>query len=120
MTKVAPLPADWIDRIFTKLSLTYGRAFMAQYEGLEPAAVKQDWAIELAGFQNSPEALGYGLRNLPIDRPPNVLQFRALCRKAPPPTFKALPSPPLTEEGRAKVKAMLDEVRRKIAVSKGA
>lgn len=120
MNQVAPLPVEWIDRIFTKLSLTYGRAFMAQYEGLEPAAVKADWAHELAGFQRSPEALRYALQNLPADRPPNVLQFRAMCRRMPPPAVKALPAPQMDEEAKAKVRCMLQELRSRMTSKGGA
>lgn len=120
MNQNAPLPVEWIDRIFTKLSLTYGRAFMSQYEGLDPAAVKADWAMELSGFQRFPEALRYGLQNLPAERVPNVLQFRALCRRSPPPALKKLPSPQMDEAARAKVRAMLNELRAKITTKGGA
>jgi hypothetical protein len=75
------LPAPWVDRIFAKLAVRYGEAFMRQYGGLDIAAVKADWAEELDGFDG--EAIGYGLRFLPSERPPNVLQFRDQCRRAP-------------------------------------
>lgn len=120
MSQSIPLPPEWIDRIFTKLSLTYGRAFMSQYEGLDPAAVKADWAMELSGFQRAPEALRYGLQNLPADRVPNVLQFRALCRRAPAPPVKQLPAPQMDEAARAKVRAMLNELRVKMTNGKAA
>jgi hypothetical protein len=73
----------WVDRIFTKLTLVYGRPFMARYEGIDTAAVKDDWAHELASFTTWPEALAYALSNLPPDRPPTVLEFRAIARRAP-------------------------------------
>lgn len=76
------LPAPWVERIFAKLAVRYGEAFMRQYGGLDVAAVKADWAEELDGFDG--ESLAYGLRFLPSDRPPNVLQFRDQCRRAPP------------------------------------
>lgn len=118
MNQSNPLPPEWVDRIFTKLSLTYGRAFMSQYEGLDPAAVKADWGVELAGFQRLPDALRYGLQNLPADRVPNVLQFRALCRRAPAPEVKQLPTPQMDEAARAKVRAMLSELRAKMTNGK--
>lgn len=108
------LPESWVERIFTKLNLIYGRAFISQYEGLDAAAVKADWAHELAGFEKHPEAIAFALKNLPQDKPPNVLQFRAMCRKSPPPVFKALPAPETTPEERAKVRAMIDELRKKM------
>jgi hypothetical protein len=109
------LPESWIDKIFTKLQLTYGRTFSSQYEGLDPLAVKADWAHELSGFEKHPEAIAYGLKHLPMDRPPNVLQFRALCRKLPPPEFKALPAPKADQE---KVRAMLDGLRERMGIPK--
>lgn len=109
------LPDPWVEKIFTKLSLIYGRAFLSQYEGVDMLAVKADWAHELAGFENMPEAIAYALKHLPMDRPPNVLQFRALCRKVPPPEFKALPAP---KADREKVAALLDGLRERLGVRK--
>lgn len=109
------LPDPWVEKIFTKLSLVYGRAFLSQYEGMDLLAVKADWAHELAGFEQLPEAIAYGLKTLPADRPINVLQFRALCRKVPPPVFKALPAP---KADREKVNAMLAGLRERMGFSK--
>lgn len=109
------LPDPWVEKIFTKLSLVYGRAFLSQYEGMDLLAVKADWAHELAGFENMPEAIAYALKHLPMDRPPNVLQFRALCRKVPEPVFKALPAP---KADREKVRAMLDGLRERMGMPK--
>lgn len=109
------LPDPWVEKIFTKLSLVYGRAFLSQYEGMDLLAVKADWAHELAGFEKLPDALAYALKHLPIDRPPNVLQFRALCRKVPTPEFKALPVP---KADREKVAALLDGLRERMGISK--
>lgn len=87
------LPSAWVDRLFEKLSLVYGQRFLGLYAGLNLDAVKADWADELAGFQQSPNAIRHGLENLPADHPPTVLQFRDLCRKAPQFLPKALPEP---------------------------
>lgn len=87
------LPIAWVDRIFEKLSRTYGREFLSRWDGLPLAEVKDDWAHELAGFANWPEAIKYGLENMPPDRAPTVLQFRDICRKAPAKAVKALPAP---------------------------
>ena len=106
------LPNSWVDRIFTKLTLTYGRAFLNQYEGLDIPMVKSDWAVELGGFYDKPNAIAHALANLP-DKPVNVRQFRALCHTLPPEIFKALPPPKRTPEEMAKIHAMLNEVRSK-------
>jgi hypothetical protein len=75
------LPENWVDRIFRKLGATYGQAFLRQYDGVDLADVKANWAHELAVFQQAPDAIAYGLDHLPVDRPPTVLQFRDCCRR---------------------------------------
>lgn len=58
------------------------------------ADVKANWAHELSGFQQHPDAIRYGLSYLPTDRPPSVLQFRDLCRRGiTVNTVPALPAP---------------------------
>jgi len=104
------LPATWIDRIFTKLTLVYGREFLARWDsaGVPIEAVKADWAHELEGFDQWPEAIAHALKNLPPERPPTVLQFRELCRKAPPKPLPALPEPKANPE---RVRAELAKLR---------
>lgn len=85
-----PLPASWVERIFQKLSLVYGRDFISRWEGQEMAAVMADWGHELDGWQHQPEAIRYALEHLPVDKPPTVLQFRALCNRRPEPTALAI------------------------------
>lgn len=87
------LPLPWIDRIFEKLTMTYGRDFMDRWKGLSIPDVKTDWANELAGFERWGEAIAYALENLPASKPPTVLEFRDIARKAPKPDRPALPEP---------------------------
>lgn len=87
------LPEPWVDRIFDKLAVTYGAAWLRMWEGVETKAVKANWGQELSGFQQQPSAIAYGLENLPLDRPPTVLQFRELCRRSPPAPAPRLESP---------------------------
>jgi len=87
------LPIAWIDRIFEKLTMTYGRDFMDRWRGLSIADVKTDWAHELSGFQSSPESIAFALQNLPAGNPPTVLEFRAIGLKAPRPANKQLEAP---------------------------
>lgn len=77
------LPMPWVDKIFMKLTLVYGRDFLSRWEGLTIADVKTDWAHEMAGFEGNHEAIAYALQNLPADKPPNVYQFRAIARAIP-------------------------------------
>lgn len=98
------LPLPWVDRIFEKLTLVYGQAFLARWRDVNLMAVKSDWAHELAGFapkdgevgsgSAGAAAIAYALANLDPDAPPpNVLQFRALARRAPAPEAPRLPEP---------------------------
>ena len=87
------LPETWIDVIFAKLTLIYGRDFHSRWEGVNIADVKADWAHELSGLEHNPQAVAYALEHLPPSRPPTVLEFRELARKAPKPVFIELPAP---------------------------
>lgn len=77
------LPLLWVDRIFDKLTLTYGQAFLRRWSDIDMNAVKSDWAHELGGFDQHPRAIAWALQNLPPEKPPTVLEFRNLARKAP-------------------------------------
>ena len=86
------LPASLVDVIFARLTMTYGRDFMDRWPGIEPAAVKASWGLELAGF--GPEAVYHALDNLPPAKPPTALEFKAACARAPAPAGSALPNNP--------------------------
>jgi hypothetical protein len=75
------LPDSWVNKIFDRMLITYGAKWARLWEGVDIAAVKADWGVQLGGFD--PEAIFYALRYLPTEHPPTVLQFRDLCRKAP-------------------------------------
>lgn len=88
------LQTSWVDHLFAKLTVRYGAAFTRQYADLDPALVKADWAEVLDGFTG--DALTYALRYLPTGAPPNALQFRDICRRAPPPVeTPRLQAPPV-------------------------
>lgn len=77
------LPASWIDRIFERCTLVYGRDFLARWEGLDIEAVKTDWARELDGFENrGGSAIAWALDNLP-DRAPSSVEFKRLAKQGP-------------------------------------
>ena len=104
------LPAKWVDALFTKLTLAYGRDFLARWEGLDICDVKTDWGHELAGFVNHPEAIAYALANLP-PKAPTVLEFRALCRRAPVKDAPRLESPAANPERVRAELAKLGDLR---------
>ena len=87
------LPAAWVDKIFEKLTIRYGRDFLSQWEGIPVEDVKDDWSNCLSGLFTHPSALAYGLDNLPDGKAPNAQQFRAICRRAPEPVVPRLEAP---------------------------
>lgn len=91
------LPVKAIDRLFERLALTYGAAWVRQWEGLDMNDIKAMWAHELSGFSGRLEAIAWALENLP-ERCPNVIEFRNLCREAPRPQAMPLPEPPADPE----------------------
>ena len=108
------LPDVWIDSLFARLAVRYGSAWAAKWEGLDMAAVRADWAAELSGCANRPEAIKHALNHLPPDRPPNVSQFLLLCRRVPDtlPPLLAMPEP--TSEEKAKVRTLLQQAKERI------
>lgn len=77
------LPNAWVDEIFTRLTVRYGRTFLNRWEGVDIELVKADWAKELAGFANWPEAISYAFEHLDSERPPTATVFRDIATKAP-------------------------------------
>lgn len=97
------LPSAWVDKIFTKLAVTYGQRFLGLYAGLDLQAVKDDWGGELRGYAQSPGSIKHALEHLPTEKPPTVLEFKALCRGAP---VKALALPPPDFDSEAAQRAL--------------
>ena len=87
------LPMPWVARIFARLSVRYGRAFLARWDGLAMELVHADWAEQLAGLDRRSHAIAYALAHLPIDKPPTVGEFKALCNACPDAPMPALPAP---------------------------
>lgn len=102
------LPAAWIDRVFDKMTLAYGKPFLNRWEGMDINTVKSDWAHELAGFERHPEAIAWALQNLPDAFPPTVMEFRALARKAPMPEVPRIEHSPA---GKERIEAELKRLR---------
>jgi hypothetical protein len=109
------LPGDWVDQIFRKLSIRYGRQFMARWDGINEADVKSDWADVLGGFLRRPDAIAFALDNLPTDHPPTATQFRDLCNAMPAEreVFRALPlsREPMPTHIKAKFDALIRSAR---------
>lgn len=88
------LPSKVIDRLFSRLAVTYGAAWDRNMGSAPLIDVKTCWAHELAGFDSEEglKSVAWALENLP-ERCPNVIEFRALCRRSPLPERKQLEAP---------------------------
>lgn len=83
------LPGTWVHRIWSAMRANYGTEFDLRWqcpEGTDPEAhvqhLRESWRRELRNFRTFPEAISYGLENLP-PRVPSLPEFRALCLRAP-------------------------------------
>lgn len=94
-----PFPQDWADKLFAKLHVAYGEAFLAQWPApLTVSKVQAAWADTLDGWERYPEAFRWALANLP-EKPLNAIAFRNLLRQAP--VMEAVPQlpPPVADPG---------------------
>jgi hypothetical protein len=87
------LPLIWIDRIFEKLTVTYGQQFLGRWRDVDLNAVKNDWASQLSGLAAFPQGIAYALENLDDEKPPTVLMFKAIALRAPRPDAVRLDEP---------------------------
>ena len=69
-----------IDALWNKMLVVYGQEWTRKFDGMPLDEVKGAWADELRGY--SVEQIKYGLSMLG-ERPPNLIQFKDLCKKAP-------------------------------------
>lgn len=111
MTPHTGLPDAWVDKIFHKLTMAYGRDFLGRWEGIPLADVKADWAECLAGFAVNPDAIGYALSNLPDNKPPTAQDFRTIACRAPEASVPRLAAPAVNPTRLASEFAKLAVVR---------
>jgi hypothetical protein len=86
------LPIAAVERLFDRLSMTYGTEFKNKWTGMPLKEIKTHWAYELSQFAGNLNAIGWALQNLP-DRCPNLIEFKSLCKQAPRTTTIALDAP---------------------------
>lgn len=91
------LPMPWVEKIFLKLALTFGREFTDRWDESSLEDVKADWAHELRGLQQNPAAIAHGLEICVTGKPPTVHDFKAACLRYVA-HVPALPSPPADPE----------------------
>jgi hypothetical protein len=85
-----------IDRLFERLSMTYGIAWDNSIGTAPLNEIKSFWLHSLSGFMQSKEsmqAISWALGHLP-ERPPNLVQFKNLCYQAPAVEKPQLSAPP--------------------------
>jgi len=108
------LPDKALDRLFQRLSATYGAAWSRQWADVPVSDVKAAWAHELDVFSQSLHRIAWALENLP-PKCPNVIEFKAICRQAPAPDLPRLPEPKADPE---RVKAELLKLNSQSHVAK--
>jgi hypothetical protein len=57
------LPLKAIDRLFERLTATYGRDFTGRFDGVDQNELKALWAHELAGFADKLSMVAWALEN---------------------------------------------------------
>ena len=112
------LSSEAIEKLFRRLLAVYGRAWTAQWDGVPVEDIKAGWAHELGAFQHNLQAIAWALENLP-ERVPNAIQFRNLCRQAPPPPTPRLPEPEASPEKVKEAIEKLRDLRNEIASKQG-
>lgn len=112
------LPSKAIDRLFDRLTATYGNEWITRWQGLDGQAIKSLWAHELSVYGNRLEAIAWALENLP-PRAPNVIEFKHLCRSAPALEAPKLPEPKADPERLKQELSKLGEVRAKAVAGAG-
>ena len=108
MSKNPTTMADVIDRLFTRLSATYGPDWTRQCANVPMNDIKTAWGHELAGYINHLAAIAYALDSLP-ERCPNVIQFRNLCRAAPARAVPLIEAPKADPVRKAEALAKLSD-----------
>jgi hypothetical protein len=104
------LQRKWVDAIFTKLTVRYGKAFLNRWEGVDIELVKADWAHELGDFNDSPDAIKYALEYMDPAKPPTAAMFKELARRAPAKEMPVLEAPEANPELVAKVMSEINTV----------
>jgi hypothetical protein len=109
---MSSLPEHWIEKIFERMSLTYGSRFTSMWAAVDADKLKAHWARELGGFADVPEVIGHALDHMPDDRPPTLPEFRKLCCNAPRKPLPLLPAPKADPE---RVSALVASLKAKLA-----
>jgi len=79
-TSTEALPERWVERLFERMLLDYGKKFADQWGGADTDALIAHWSRELAGYSGA--ELKRGLDALSTrEWPPTLPEFKKLCRR---------------------------------------
>ena len=111
MTQSTALPSAWINRLFDRFAVMYGKHWLDLWADVPMADVKDAWRTELGGCTG--EQIGAALKACGTF-PPTLPEFLALCKPAPVPAAHRLflPAPPRNpnREIRQNVKEEIDKL----------
>lgn len=108
-----------VEYVFKHMAATYGAAWDRALGQSPIADVMTVWEYQLQQFTQSNAAkkmIMWALDNLP-ERCPNVIEFKALCRKAPAAPTLVLPEPAADPERMAAELAKLAPLRASIGLA---
>lgn len=78
-TLIDALPDSWIERMFDKMMLDYGKKFVDQWSGADPDKLIAHWAVEMASYTG--QEIKRGLAAMAAkDWPPSLPEFKKMCR----------------------------------------
>ena len=78
-TSTTPLPESWIEKLFHKMLLEYGKKFSDQWGGADTDELIAHWARELAGYTG--QEIKRGLAGIDTrEWPPTLPEFKKMCR----------------------------------------
>lgn len=103
---MSSLPISSVNEIFSTMSVTYGAAWAQMWIGMDFDEVVRKWSEELGFLIDRPDCILHALSHLPVDKPPNILQFKVICLGAPAPaTQPQLPSMPPAKPDISRLRA---------------
>lgn len=79
-TSTDALPERWVERLFERMLLEYGKKFADQWGGANTDALIAHWSRELAGYTGAELKRGVDALNTK-DWPPTLPEFKKLCRR---------------------------------------
>ena len=73
------LPESWIEKLFDRMLMSFGKKFTDQWAGSDPQKLIDFWAVEMAGYSGA--EIKRGLKAMDDqDWPPSLPQFKKMCR----------------------------------------